>query len=167
MLLLRGARGRFYCVPYTVPSTAITLDRVPPSTEALRLRSLIRGVCDSSCYCKCGEAKSVVSFKGSPCKVAGDVLARASSLWLLWGHHHPLLLLATASPCPSGRAHAFLQTVSETDELETSHITLWKMGEHSPPCTHTSPLQTCYPYLSNSCPSLCFPVCISPCDGEW
>lgn len=29
---------------------------------------------------------------------------------------------------------------------ETSHVAVRKMGDHSPPCTHTFPLETRYPY---------------------
>lgn len=68
-----------------------------------------------SCSCKCGEAESLVSpSKAASHKVADGFSARASSQ-LLQGHHPPLLL-ATVGPSQSGRAHAFMQTIRETNE---------------------------------------------------
>lgn len=118
--------------------------------------------------CKCGEAESPVSpSKVASHKVADDFSARASSRLL--GGHHPPLLLAMAGLSPFGRTHAFTQTIPETDEPRGKSYNsaenrrpLFSMDAHIPLGNMLSILT----YLSNSCSSLCFAVCSSPCGGE-
>ena len=104
--------------------------------------------------------------KAASRKVADDFSARASSQ-LLRGHHPPLLL-AMAGPSLSGRTHAFTQTILETNEPRGKSYDSVENGRPlSSMHAHTfRNMLSILTYLSNSCPTLCFAVCISPCDGE-
>lgn len=64
--------------------------------------------------------------------------------------HHGATILLCCWP-RQGWPHLEGLTLSHRPYLrpmspETSHVAVWKMGDHSPPCTLTSPLETRYPY---------------------